>query len=89
MRFYKINNCGYGNPDLWYFDELKAIKLFKYKGNLLCYFKNNSTDYVGFVVCKDSHIIRKAYVAKNFWDGLKNIFGLPEKAAIENLPWEK
>ena len=87
MRFYKVTNNLYNNPILWKYTEIKSIKLFKYKGNLLCYFKKNETQYNGFIVCKDCHIVRQGYVATSFLDAIRNLFGLPEKRCIENLPF--
>lgn len=87
MRFYKIETNEFGNPAWFHYKEIKAIKLFKYKGNVFCYFKKNDTQYNGYIVCKDCHIIRTAYIASGFWDGLRNLFGLPEKRVVQNLPF--
>lgn len=86
MRFYKIETNHFGNPIC---KEIKAIKILKYKGNLLCHFKKNDTQYNGYIVCNDSHIIRSAYIATSFWDGIRYLFGLPKKDIVDNLPWEK
>jgi len=87
MRFYKIETNHLNNPDWFYYEEIKAVKILKYKKNVFCYFKKNSTQYNGYIVCKDSHIIRSAYFASGFWDGLRNLFGLPKKTQKENLPF--
>jgi len=87
MRFYKIETNYLGNPTWFHHEEIKTIKIFKYKGNVFCYFKKNSTQYNGYIVCKDSHIIRSAYFASGFWDGLRNLFGLPAKPQKVNLPF--
>jgi hypothetical protein len=87
MRFYKIETNYLGNPAWFHHEEIKTIKIFKYKGNVFCYFKKNSTQYNGYIVCKDSHIIRSAYFASGFWDGLRNLFGLPAKPQKVNLPF--
>jgi hypothetical protein len=87
MRFYKIETNYLGNPAWFHHEEIKTIKIFKYKGNVFCYFKKNSTQYNGYIVCKDSHIIRSAYFASGFWDGLRKLFGLPAKPQKVNLPF--
>jgi hypothetical protein len=87
MRFYKIETNYLGNPAWFHCEEIKTIKILKYKGKVFCYFKKNSTQYNGYIVCKDSHIIRSGYFASGFWDGLRNLFGLPKKIQKGNLPF--
>ena len=87
MRFYKIETNHLNNPAWFNYEEIKAVKIFKYKGNVFCYFKKNSTQYNGYILCKDSHIIRSAYFASGFWDGLRNLLRLPKKIQKGNLPF--